>query len=76
MVRTRLNTTKNAYVKTTAKAFVVICVSLGSSTVKATVLDVCVTDMQILVMLTGNVLVATIQWKTVQMQRIVTKISA
>lgn len=36
--------------------------------------DVCVTDMRILVRMTGDVLVATTQWKTVQTQRIVTKI--
>lgn len=37
--------------------------------------DVCVTDMRILVMLRkGYVIVATTQWKTVQTQRIVTKI--
>lgn len=76
MDRTRLNTKKSACVKTTAKVFSVIHVLLGSSTSKANALDVCVTDMRILVRMTGDVLVATTQWKTVQTQRIVTKISA
>lgn len=76
MDRTRLNSKKSACVKTTAKVFGVKSVSLGSSASKTNALDVCVTDMRILVMLTGYVLVATTQWKTVQTQRIVTKISA